>query len=37
MIADHYQGDQSVAVKNMCIGSNFLKSGLGRGFRVDEP
>ncbi len=34
---DHYQGDQPSAIKSMCLGSKFLKSGLGQGFRVDEP
>jgi hypothetical protein len=31
---DHYQGDQPSAIESMCLGSNFLKSGLGQGFRV---
>ncbi len=27
----------TLAIESMCLGSNFLKSGLGQGFRVDEP
>ena len=32
-----YQGDQPSAIKNICRGYNFLKSGLGQGFPVKVP